>query len=102
MPAAIASRQVTPPVECTSTSAAASSSGILSVKPYTCTRGTSSKARRRRRASCSLRPARHTMLLTSGTAVNSRTAPAMSPTPQPPPDTTTMRPASGRPSARRA
>ena len=32
MPAAIASRQVTPPVECTSTSAAASRSGILSVK----------------------------------------------------------------------
>ena len=41
------------------------------------------------------------MLLTSGTAVNSRTAPLMSPTPQPPPETTTMRPCSGRPSARR-
>ena len=32
-PAAFASRQVTPPVECTSTSAAASSSGISSVNP---------------------------------------------------------------------
>ena len=42
------------------------------------------------------------MLLTSGTAVNSRTAPVMSPTPQPPPETTTKRPCSGRPSARRA
>ena len=53
-------------------------------------------------ASCSLRPARQTMLLTSGTLMNSRTAPAMSPTPQPPPETTTTRPSSGRPSARRA
>ena len=42
------------------------------------------------------------MLLTSRTAMNSRTAPAMSPTPQPPPETTTMRPSSGSPSARRA
>ena len=37
-----------------------------------------------------------------GRAMNSRTAPSMSPTPQPPPETTTMRPSSGRPSARRA
>ena len=36
------------------------------------------------------------MLLTSGTRVNSRTAPAMSPTPQPPPETTTMRPLLGQ------
>ena len=42
------------------------------------------------------------MLLTSGTLVNSPTAPAMSPTPQPPPETTTVRPSSGSPSARRA
>ena len=33
VPVALASRQVTPPVECTSTSAAASSSGIRSVNP---------------------------------------------------------------------
>ena len=89
-------------MEWTSTSAAASSSGILSVKPYTCTCGTSMNERRSLRASCSLRPARQTMLLTSGAATNSRTAPLMSPTPQPPPDTTTTRPASGSPSARRA
>ena len=88
-PPALASRQVTPPVECTSTSAAASSSGILSVNPYTRTRGSSAKAPRSFSASWSLRPARHTMLLTSGTRMNSRTAPAMSPTPQPPPETTT-------------
>ena len=43
VPAALASRQVTPPVECTSTSAAASSSGMRSVKPYTCTRGSPAK-----------------------------------------------------------
>ena len=42
------------------------------------------------------------MLLASGTRMNSRTAPSTSPTPQPPPETTTMRPSSGRPSARRA
>ena len=56
-------------------------------------------AREQRRAASppagSLRPARQTMLPTSGTCVNSRTAPAMSPTPQPPPETTTMRPSSG-------
>ena len=102
MPAAIASRQVTPPVECTSTSAAASNSGILSVNPYTCTCATPVNDLRSLRASESLRPARQTMLVTSGTATNSLTAPVMSPTPQPPPDTTTMRPCSGSPSARRA
>ena len=101
VPATIASRQVTPPVECTSTSAAASSSGILSVNSNTCTRSCSAKALRSLPASGSLRPARQTMLLTSATRVNSRTAPAMSPTPQPPPETTTMRPCSGSPSARR-
>ena len=42
------------------------------------------------------------MLLTSVNLLSSRTAPSMSPTPQPPPETTTMRPCSGRPSARRA
>ena len=42
------------------------------------------------------------MLLTSVNSLSSRTAPSMSPTPQPPPETTTMRPCSGRPSARRA
>ena len=68
MPAACASRQVTPPVECTSTSAAASSSGILSVKPYTCTRGSSAKLPRSFCASCSLRPARQTMLADLGHA----------------------------------
>ena len=41
-------------------------------------------------------------VLTSGTLMNSSTAPAMSPTPQPPPETTTMRPSSGRSSDRRA
>ena len=41
------------------------------------------------------------MLLASGTRMNSLTAPSTSPTPQPPPETTTMRPSSGRPSWRR-
>ena len=41
------------------------------------------------------------MLVTSFTCVNSRTAPEMSPTPQPPPETTTIRPSFGRPSASR-
>ena len=49
-----------------------------------------------------MRPARHTIAPTSGTCVNSRTAPATSPTPQPPPETTTTRPSSGSPSERRA
>ncbi len=42
------------------------------------------------------------MLETSGTRQSSRTAPSTSPTPQPPPETTTMRPSAGSPSARRA
>ncbi len=37
------------------------------------------------------------MLVTSGVRTNSRTAPAMSPTPQPPPETSTMRPVLGQP-----
>ncbi len=41
------------------------------------------------------------MLVTAGVRTNSRTAPAMSPTPQPPPETSTMRPSSGSPSSRR-
>ncbi len=44
MPVAFASRQVTPPVECTSVSAAASISGIRSVKPSTYTRGSPAKS----------------------------------------------------------
>ena len=100
-PRARASSEVTPPVEWTRTSAAASRSFIRSVNPSTLTRGSPAKARKSRARVSSSRPARQSTVLSARRSPVA-TAPDRSPTAQPPPDTTTTTPVSGKSSARRA
>ena len=69
--------------------------------PSAVTRGSSANASSSRSRLCSSRPARQTTIVPASPSA-SRTAPSRSPTPHPPPDTSTTRPACDRPSFRRA
>ena len=97
----IASSTVSPALECTSASLAASTSPIRSVKPITRSRGSPAKRLDTSARSLSLRPHRHSTVA-PGTASAARVAPTRSPTPQPPPDTAITLPSAGSESARRA
>ena len=100
-PRMFASSTVRPPVEWTSTSAAASHSFMCSVKPTTRTRAFDTKSASSRARNSSFRPQSATTSATSSPRAASIDV-ERSPTPQPPPETRTILPSAGSSSIRRA